>query len=259
MKMRIAMAAGAALLGLLPGVSMAEGWIVTVGARMTATPPYEGAGHDVLAPIPSFSLRRADTPYRFTPPDDSSSIALLHGRYADFGPVVRFRYSRGDEGQLTGLNKVGWAAEPGAFLNLWPTNWLRGRVEARHGAIGHYGWVGDAGVDAIYTGSRWQASLGPRIGYGDSRYFHKYFGVTLAEANRSPLIAARYEPDGGRRYTGVEAALGYRLFGGFRMIGDFGYHRLSSAIAQSPIIQVAGSRDQFTGSVGLTYSFGVGH
>ncbi len=259
MTIRNLIAAGVVALGLTPGVGMAEGWIVTVGGRMTATPPYEGAGHDVFVPSPVFSLRRADSLYRFTPPDDGSSLSLLSSRFIDFGPVVRFRYRRGNEGELTGLDKVGWAAEPGAFVNLWPTNWLRGRVEVRHGVFGHHGWVGDAGLDLVYTGSRWQASVGPRIGYGDSKYVDAYFGVSPSEAARGPTFTSVYEPAGGRRYTGVEAAVGYRLVGGLRLIGDVGYRRLAQDLAESPIVRIAGSKDQLSGGVGLTYSFGVGH
>lgn len=259
MSMRGWMAAGVLAAVVAPGVASADQWIVTIGARVSENPPWEGAGHDVLAPSPTFSLRRADSLYRFTPPDDGSSLSLLANRYIDIGPVLRTRFARGNSGELTGLNKVGWAAEPGVFVNLWPTNWLRGRVEARRGVIGDSGWVGDAGVDAIYTGSRWEASVGPRIGYGDTDYMDTYFQVTPAEAARSPLITTVYNPQGGRRYTGAEAALGYRLVGGLKVIGDFGYHRLTNDIAQSPIVLVAGKRDQLSGGIGFTYTFGVGH
>lgn len=253
------MVAGVLSVALVPSASFAEQWIVTVGAWVSENPPWEGSGHDVLAPSPTFSLRRADSLYRFTPPDDGSSFSLLANKYIDIGPVLRTRYARGNGGELTGLDKVGWAAEPGVFVNLWPTNWLRGRVEVRRGVIGDSGWVGDAGVDLIHTGSRWEASIGPRVGYGDTSYMDTYFQVTSQEAARSPLINTVYNPEGGRRYTGAEAALGYRLFGGLRVIGDVGYHRLSNDIAESPIILVAGKRDQFSGGLGMTYSFGVGH
>lgn len=258
MSMRKLIAAGVLALGLTPGVGMADGWVVTLGGRFTASPPYEGAGHDVFVPSPTFSLRRADSVYRFTPPDDGSSLSLLSSRYLDFGPVARFRYERGDQGQLTGLDKVGWAAEPGVFVNLWPANWLRGRVEARHGFGGHRGWVGDAGIDLIYTGPRWEASVGPRIGYGDTKYVDAYFGVSPAEAARGPTFTSIYEPKGGRRYAGIEAAVGYRVFGGLRVIGDVGYHRLAPDLANSPIVRVAGSKDQISAGVGASYSFGVG-
>ena len=259
MKMRNLMAAGLLAAVCAPSVGMAEGWIVSFGARISEQPPYEGAGHDVLAPSPKFTLRRADSLYRFTPPDDGSSLSLLKNRYIDIGPVVRFRYARGNSDKLAGLDTVNWAAEPGVFVNLWPFNWLRGRVEARRGVVGHDGFVGDGGVDLIYTGSRWEASAGPRVGFGDTNYMDAYFQVTPVEAARAPLINTVYNPVGGRRYTGAEAALSYRLAGGMRVIGDFGYHRLTHQLAASPIVAFAGSRDQFSGGLGVTYTFGIGH
>ena len=251
---------GLVFCGLAGGAAHAEGgWIVTLGGRMAVTPPYEGAGHDVLAPSPTISIRRADTPYRFSPPDDSSSIALLSSKYISFGPALRFRYARGNAGKLTGMDKIDWAAEPGAFLNLWPVgNWVRGHMEVRRGVVGHYGWVGDAGVDLIYPGKRFEASIGPRIGYGDRHYMDRYFGVTAVEAARSPLIDTAYEPGAGRRFTGVEAAVSGRLIGGLRTTFDVGYHKLSSKVAASPIVQAAGKRDQFSGGVTVSYSFGNG-
>ncbi len=249
---------GVLVLALAGGAAHAEGWIITVGGRVSASPPYEGAGHDVLAPSPSFSLRRADSPNRFVPPDNGTTLALLSSRYIVFGPMARFRYARGDQGKLTGLKKVDWAAEPGVFLDLWPTNWLRGHVEGRRGILGHHGWVGDAGADLIYTGKRWDASIGPRIGYGDSHYMDTYFGVTPTEAAGSPLFKTVYEPGSGQRYTGLEAAMSYRLLGGLRTTIDVGYHKLSAKAADSPIVRLAGKRDQLSGGVGLTYSFGVG-
>ena len=55
---------------------------------------------------------------------------------------------------------------------------------------------------------------------------------------------------------GVEAAVSYRLTGGLRTQFDVGYHRMSESVARSPIVQVAGSRDQISAGVGVTYRFG---
>src|SRR5580704_15002087 len=78
-----------------PVMVHATEWIVTIGGRVAASPPYEGAPNDDFRPSASFNIRRADKPYRFTPPDDGSTLALIASRYIDFGPVVRFRYDRG--------------------------------------------------------------------------------------------------------------------------------------------------------------------
>ncbi len=256
MRLQVVAVVGALVPFVSWGPAQAQGWIVTIGGRVAANPPYEGADHDIIAPSPSFSLRRAGSPYRFEPPDGGTTLALLSTRWITLGPMARFRYARGDSGKLTGMDKIDVAIEPGGFVSLWPTNWLRLRAEGRRGIVGHHGWVGDAGADLIYTGGRWSASVGPRVGYGDHRYMDTYFGVTPAEAARSPLLTTAYEPSGNLRYTGIEAALSYRLAGGLRTSFDVGYHRMSNSVAASPIVQVAGSRDQISAGVGVTYTFG---
>lgn len=239
------------------GQADAADWIVTVGGRVAASPPYEGAPNDDIRPSGSFNIRRADKPYRFTPPDGGNSIALLATKYIVAGPVVRFRYERDDKGKLVGFPKIDFAVEPGGFIDLWPTDWLRGRVEVRRGVTGHDGVVGDAGIDLIHTGRRWDASIGPRIGYGDRRYIDTYFGVTPLEAARNPYINLPYEPSGGVRYGGLETAVSYHFTDRLRTTVDVGYHRLVKLAANSPVVTLAGSRDQISAGLGLTYSFGV--
>jgi outer membrane scaffolding protein for murein synthesis (MipA/OmpV family) len=249
--------AGCAAAILAPAASHAEEWIVTIGARLGAAPPYEGAGHDNLSPSGMFNVRPADKPYRFTPPDGGSTIAILATRYIDLGPMVRFRYDRGDTGKLQGLDKIGIAVEPGVFVNLWPTNWFRIRLEGRRGVTTYSGWVADAGLDFIHTGRRWDFSIGPRAGYGDRHYMGTYFGVTPQEAARSPVIDLPYNPRGGERYLGIETAASYHVTNRFRTYIDFGYHRLGKIPSDSPIVQLAGSREDISGSIGASYSFGV--
>ncbi len=41
------------------------------------------------------------------------------------------------------------------------------------------------------------------------------------------------------------------------MKADVGYRKLTDKAANSPIVQLAGDVDQFSGSVGVSYSFGL--
>jgi outer membrane scaffolding protein for murein synthesis (MipA/OmpV family) len=253
-----ALCAGAVLTGLAAGgPASAANWIVTVGGRVSASPPYEGAPNDDIRPSFAFNLRKTNHPYRFSPPDGGNSVALISTRYVVAGPVVRFRYSRDDTGRLEGFRKIDFAVEPGLFVDLWPADWLRMRVEVRRGVLGHAGVVGDAGIDYIYTGRKWDFSIGPRVGYGDRRYIDTYFGVTQQEANRSPLLDYPYEPGGGWRYGGLEAAFSYHITDRLWTTIDVGYHRLANVTAASPVVSIAGSRNQYLGGIGLTYSFPV--
>ncbi len=240
------------------GQARAGGWTYTVGAQIGVGPPYEGANRDILEPAPTFDLRPKGSPERFTPPDGGTTLALFSNKYIEIGPMARFRYERPGTGELKGFSTIHWAAEPGAYLDLWPTSWLRARVEARKGVTGHIGWIGDAGLDLVYNGKRWDASVGPRIGWGDHRYMSTYFGVTPAEAARNPVIHEVYDPDAGQRYTGVETAVGYHLGRRWRLIADIGYQRLSGPVARSPIVHDTGSADQYSSSLGFTYSFNLG-
>jgi outer membrane scaffolding protein for murein synthesis (MipA/OmpV family) len=247
---------GAAALGLFTASSAWAGdWIATIGARASVAPPYEGSTAEVVRPFPTFSLRPADRPYRFTPPDGGTTFAVIDTDHFVFGPMARFQYERKPQGPLKGLDKVDWAAEPGAFLEIWPTRWLRGRVEARRGVTGHQGFVGDAGIDLVRTGRRWDASIGGRMGWGDDDYMGTYFGVTPQEAARNPVINQAYDPSGGRRYWGVELAAAYHLDERWKITADAGYHRLAKQPSDSPIVRLIGDPNQYFGSVGVSYSF----
>lgn len=247
----------AASLTLAPSAE-AKDYVASIGARVTSSPPYEGADHNVSRVAPTISLRPADRPYRFTPPDGGATIALFDSEHFSLGPIVRIRYERRTTGDLAGLNPIKWAAEPGVFAEVWPVGWLRTRGEVRRGVNGHQGLVADVAADLIHTGKRWDFSAGPRVGWGDDRYIDKYFRVTAAEAARSPLVSGPYAPTAGRRYAGVEFAAAYRLTKRWQIKGDIGYRKLAKKAADSPIVRVAGGDTQWLGSLGLSYSFNLG-
>ena len=245
-------------LASLAGGAQARDWTVDLGARVSTRPPYEGADDLIIQASPTLSVHRADRIHRFTPPDPGATIDIIDTRHVTIGPVVNFRRARKSEGDLVGVREIKSAIEAGVFMEVWPTDWLRTRVEGRRGVRGHSGWNGDAGFDLIRTGTRWDMSLGPRVGFGDATYLDAYFGVTEAEAAANPLIDRAYTPQKGRRYTGLRTAVGYHLSDHWRTTVDFAYRRLADRAVRSPIVRTSGSGDYFTGGVSFIFSFGVG-
>ncbi len=244
------------LLGLMSGSAMASDWTVTIGGRAQAVTPYEGAGHDVFVPTPAFQIRRSGTPERPVMPDDGLGLTTLSFGAISLGPVVRVRGARDAKDERTGLRDLGIAIEPGMFVNVWPTRWLRFRGEGRKGVVGHHGWIGDAGADLVLERGKWLATVGGRAGWGDVHYMNAYFGVTPAEAAASPIINTVYQPKAGLRYRGLETTLAYHWSPRWQTTANFGFHRLASAGADSPIVQAIGKRDELSGGIGVRYSFG---
>jgi outer membrane scaffolding protein for murein synthesis (MipA/OmpV family) len=249
---------GALACALAAGPAQARRWLVTVGARVSSNPPYIGADHAVTSGAPTLVVMPFNDFHRFSPPGDGSTFAIVSTQHVSFGPMLRLQRGRDDEEGLPGLRKIDRAIEPGVFVELWPWSWLRARAEVRRGVHGSEGWAGDGGLDLVYSHGRWDASVGPRIGFGDVRYMNTYFGVSAAEAARSPVFNAPYSPGGGHRSTELRGAVTYRFDRHWQASVDFVYERLSSKAADSPIIQIAGSRHQYSEGLSINYSFGVG-
>ncbi len=249
-----ALAFGAAV-GIGAGAAQAAPWTVSVGGRLQATPPYEGAGHDILVPVPTLSIRRPGSPERVALPDDALGLNLLGIGPVSFGPNLRLRARRDDFGVRAGLHTVALAIEPGAFVTIWPTDWLRLHAEVRRGVRGHHGWVEDGGLDLVARSGRWTATIGPRVGFGDHSYMSAYFGVTPADAAANSLITSAYASSGGLRYVGGEATAVYRISESWQAVANLGYHRLGDKPADSPVVQAIGSRDEISAGAGFKYSF----
>ncbi len=136
---------------------------------------------------------------------------------------------------------------------------MRLHAEERRGVIGYTGWVGDAALDLVAKAGPWTATVGPRIGWGDTTYMQTYFGVSPAEAAASPIIDTPYAPHGGRRYLGAGAGLTYHFSSRWQVNANAGYHRLDAVAANSPIVRLIGDRTEYSGGVGVKYSFNWSH
>jgi outer membrane scaffolding protein for murein synthesis (MipA/OmpV family) len=252
------MAAAALAAGAAP--AQASDWTVTLGGRAQAVVPYEGAGHENLVPVPSIQVRRPGDPDRPTFPGDSLGVALLRFGPLRLGPAARLRGARNDTGDRAGLDKVHTAVEAGGFATLWATRWLRLHVDGGRGVTGHSGWVVDGAADLVARPGRWILTAGPRIGWGDDRYMDTYFGLTAQEAAANAKVAAlggtAYEPGAGRRYLGALGTAAYRITPRWQVTANVGYHRLSDLAALSPVVRAVGAADEYSGGVGVRYSFG---
>ena len=233
------------------------GWSLSnVRAGMRVGPDYMGSDDYRFTPSGSVAIYRRGTQPSYGAPDDGFSLGLVGNRKVSAGLSGRWRSGRDNEDDLRGFEKIDWAVEAGAFVNLWPADWIRLRGELRRGFNGHEGWVADLGADFIARQGSWAVSAGPRLTFGDEEFTRTYFRVLPLEAQRSPFGITPYTPDDGSSAAGLVASAEYRASRRWSVAVFANWRRLSSEAADSPIVADLGSRDQFSATLGLRYWFG---
>lgn len=254
-------AAALPLFAAAPASAQDEGghrWTVTVGGGAQLNPRYPGADNYGIFPLPIVGIRREGTPMPFAGADDSFGFGVLgRGSAFNFGPAVRLQNKRDEEDVGAAVGDVGTTIEVGGFAQVYLGDNVRLRVEGRKGLGGHDAWLGDIGADFVAgRGGQTLFAIGPRARIANGRYHDAYFGVTPAVATATGLPA--FNPGGGFYAIGAVTSLTQRVGRNWGVYGFAGYDRLIRDAADSPIVRTLGSRDQFSGGVGLYVEFGAG-
>jgi outer membrane protein len=241
-------------LPVLPSVS--GNWTVMVGVGGEYKPDFEGAKHAMFSPVPIFAIRRAGSTEQFRGPRDSASIALIDFGDLRAGPAAKFVQGRKSFNytELNGLGDVKTAVELGGFVEYYPVDWFRGRVELRQGVTGHHGTVADFSADFIVPViQRLTISAGPRFTWESTQATTPYFGVDAVQALNSglPMFNAR----GGAHSVGVGAQVSYRINPQWEVHSYVEYEKLLGDAASSPLVTLRGSPNQTTVGIGASHSF----
>ncbi|SOB78637.1 Outer membrane scaffolding protein for murein synthesis, MipA/OmpV family [Sphingomonas guangdongensis] len=227
---------------------------VTIGPQVQ--PRFPGADSYSVRPYFDLARTRGDDPYRFEAPDESTSIALISTDTLTIGPALGFEGRRRSR-DAGGLDRVGFTVELGGFARWTVAEQFRLSVEARHGVNGHGATIGMVGADYIARdGNRWLFSVGPRLTVGSGKYHRTYFGVNAREAAATGVPA--YRPDGAFLMAGATGSASRQLSARWGVFGFAKYDRLLGDAADSPVVDRFGSRSQWSGGVGLSYTFGRG-
>jgi outer membrane scaffolding protein for murein synthesis (MipA/OmpV family) len=230
-------------------------WYLTVGATGFAAPRFEGSNDVLLGVTPIISLGRVGPEARFSSRNDNISLGFIDTGAFRAGAVGKIVWGRdGDEDDLEGLDEVPWGGEAGGFAEIYPTDWLRLRGEARHGIRSHDGVVADIAADAFTDLSdTLRLSGGPRLSWASADFFDAYYGVSEDEAAASGLAA--YDPESGLRSAGLGAALTWQATDRLTTSLWGEYSRLLGPAADSSLVEERGSPDQFTVGLSTSYRF----
>ena len=230
-------------------------WIVTIGLEGRIIPEWPGASDSKLgwSALPLFSIRKEGTPPDFFGPRDSFSFSLINLGAFQLGPAVQFINERKSSSysELNGLPNVDYAAQVGLFANFWPLPWLRLRGEVRQGLGGETGVTGDVFLDAVVPIGQWTFSAGPRVTAQSGAAIGPYFSIPEGSPSGLPY----YRAGGGLYSYGAGTQVQYTFSPAWTAHAFVEYQRLTGSAADSPIVTVRGSPDQFTYGLGATYSF----
>jgi outer membrane protein len=228
---------------------------ITLGPQVV--PSYPGSDSHNIRPFVDVSRTRGDAPFAFEAPDESTGFTVVRNGRFEFGPAIGFEGRRRSRQTGGVLPSVGTTFELGGFGQYALTDAFRVRVEARQGLGGHKGLIGLVGVDYVMRDAdRWLFSIGPRVTLANGRYNRAYFGIAPADAvgSRSPAFKA----DGGVQAVGATAGALRQLTPHWGLAGYAKYDRLVSDPGRSPVVRAFGSRDQLSGGLALSYTFGPG-
>ena len=226
-----------------------------VGLGPQFVPAYPGADKHVLRPLVDISWVRGDTPFEYEASDESAGFALVESGGFGIGPALAYQGSRKPSDVGAPVEKVKGTIEAGAFVQYYLSRNLRLRTEGRRGLGGHDGWVGSVAADFIHRDKdAYLFSVGPRLSWSNGRYQRAYFGVSPASAAAAGLPV--YTPEGGVQGVGAASSLHVALTPRWGLYGYAQYERLISDAGDSPLVRQFGSRDQVSGGIALTMTFG---
>ncbi|HYE27786.1 MAG TPA: MipA/OmpV family protein [Allosphingosinicella sp.] len=276
---RRAAALALSLLAATPALAEAEeeGWpddrnSLTIGIGGGYIPSYEGSDDYEFTPIGVAFGKVAG--FSFATRGTGLSIDLIRdARDApvsfEFGPLAHVRLDRTSgikDPQVRALGELDRAFELGAFVGV-KKNGLLHKYDSLGFRLTWQKDVSDTHGSTILTpaveyatplSQRTYAQLGVQMERVGDGYAGTYFGVTPAGSAASGLPV--YAADGGWKNWRASLLLAQALTGDLRhprlsLFGGVSYSRLKGDFARSPIVAVAGDRDQYFAIGGLSYTF----
>ncbi len=234
-------------------------WVVTLGGYAGSVPEFPGSKKLSFDFRPSIDIHRDGDEEWLTLPNDAASVTLYHTanfRIGAAGDLLLDR-NRSDDSALAGMHNIDYTLEFGAFAEYYPAPYLRTRVELLQGVTGAEGLAANFMADYVYRPDpNWLLTVGPRLQFVNNQYESAFFSISGAEAALSGL--APYNASGGIDTFGIDATARYYVSDHLSFRGFFEWDRLVGDGADSPLVKMRGSEDQYEFGAGAAYRFTYG-
>lgn len=248
---------------------------VTIALGAVSTPSYEGSDNNNWIPA-GFIQGTVGGGYAFS----TRGLRLFFdvvkndpGPVVDFqlGPVVgltldRVRRKTIDDVQVEALGDRKMGIDVGGYVGIGKTGVITSDYDKLTASVSYVRDVNNAHDSYIITpmldygtplSPRAYVGLGFEANYVGGKYADYYFTVNPAGAAASGLPT--FNADSGWKDWSVTAFLTHSITGdllhGLGAFGGLRYSRLLNDAKDSPVTRVAGDRDQWFATAGLTYTF----
>ena len=250
---------------------------LTLGLGVAAVPSYEGSDDYRIMPVPQVRGKVHD--FAFWTRGPALFVDLVPNRSDDgldiqVGPTVGARFDRTSrkrvkDDAVAALGKLDTAIDVGGFVGIGKTGVITSAYDNLSARVSITKDVAGAHESVIVTPSieyftplsvRSFVGLGLSADYVGKKYGRYYFDVTPEEAVASGLPAYDRAGDGsGFRKVNFNLTGGYSLSGdirrGWTLFALGSYSRMLGDYADSPVVAIAGSKDQWIGAIGVGYTF----
>ncbi|MBA3940270.1 MAG: MipA/OmpV family protein [Sphingopyxis sp.] len=246
-----------------------------IAAGVITVPSYNGSDERNI--LPAFYFRGRFKGYSFSTRGTNFQVDLIRqqrGQKTDikFGPIINLRSDRTGrikDAQVEALGDRKMAVELGISAGITQS----GIITSKYDQIGfrlvglkdisgrHGSWVVSPTIDygtplskRAYIGLSASTNI---YGKGFGRYYFDVDPLGSAASGLPVYSGASRKATVGKYTLGIAGA--YALSGdlrrGFVLIGGAQYGRMTSRFADSPIVDIAGSRDQWLAGGGVAYQF----
>jgi len=247
---------------------------LTLGVGAAYFPDYEGSSHNRWTPIPVANGTVAGM--SFTLVGNRAQLDVIPnatgpGWDIQFGPVAVYNMNRSNrdsihDPRVRALGEVDSALEVGGYFGIGRTGLITSDFDKLSVTVSYrkdVTRVHNAGIwNPVVTYStplstRAMVSLSASAEIVEDRYARTYFGVTPAQSLASGLPVFR--PEGGQKDITFGGYFAYALTGnltkGLSLVAGGTYRKLVKDFADSPLVSIAGDRNQWTGAAGLALTF----
>jgi MipA family protein len=229
-------------------------WVVTLGGYVATEPRFPGSKDNTVTFRPIVDVHRAGDRDWINLPNDASNLTLVEGANWRAGVAGDYLNDRNHESALRGLHDINYTLELGGFAEYYPAPFLRTRIELLQGVTGAEGLAANLSADAIFRPDpQWLFTVGPRLKVVNTQYQSTFFSVNGVESLASGLPA--YHASGGLNSAGVDATARYYVNERLSVRAFAEWNRLVGDAADSPIVRLRGSENQWQAGIGASYTF----